>query len=334
MKRRQRRFRLTTLAALLLLPCGASAHPLAPSLLDVRERGDGVAEVRWKVPRAQPPGADVRPVLPERCRGTGTRRVEHDEASVAALWEVDCGVGTLVGERIGVSGLDPGGGHALLRLRLADGRMVRTLLTAERSVWAVPGRNAVLDVAADYLGLGIRHMLGGPDHLAFVLGLLLLVRTRRTLLLAVSAFTLGHSITLSLGVLGLVRVSSALVEVGIALTILVLAVELARSDGEPLSPLRRRPASMSFTFGLLHGLGFAAALHEVGLPASEVPVALASFNAGVELAQILFVSGCVLVARAGAALAMMPPPWVPWLPAYAIGSLAVFWCWERGSLLF
>jgi hydrogenase/urease accessory protein HupE len=334
MKRRSRLLNLTALAAFLLLPRGVVAHPLAPSLLNVRELGDGVAEIRWKVSRTQPPGAAVRPLLPERCRAVGARQVEQDEASVTWVWAVDCGAESLVGERIGVSGLDDGRVDALLRLRLADGRLVRTLLNAQRSVWTVPERDAAIDVAGDYVRLGFRHMLGGPDHLAFVFGLFLLVRSRRTLLLAISAFTLGHSVTLSLGVLGFVGASTVLIELGIALTILVLAAELGRGDAMPASTLRRRPGCMSFVFGLLHGLGFAAALHEAGLPAAEVPVALASFNVGVEAAQIAFVAGCLLVCRTGGAFLATLPPWVRWLPTYAVGSLAVFWCVDRGSALF
>jgi hydrogenase/urease accessory protein HupE len=193
----------------------------------------------------------------------------------------------------------------------------------------IPARAGRFDVFRDYLRLGFGHILGGPDHLLFVLGLVLLVRGRRRLLWTITAFTAGHSVTLSLAVLGIVNIPPQPVEVLIALTIVVVAVELIRDGDGHETWMQRFPWVMAFTFGLLHGLGFAGALTQVGLPADEVPVALCAFNVGIELGQLLCVVG-ILAVRAGLrALPVRWPTGVARIPAYTIGSLAVFWVFER-----
>jgi hydrogenase/urease accessory protein HupE len=172
--------------------------------------------------------------------------------------------------------------------------------------------------------LGIRHILGGPDHLLFVLGLVLLVRGRRALAATVTAFTAGHSVTLSLAMLGVVHVPPAPVEALIAASIFVVAVELRR-DGAT----GRRPWWMAGTFGLLHGLGFAGALAQVGLPDTDIPLALAAFNVGIEIGQLLFVAAVLSI---GLLLRGRLARWRA-VPAYGIGTLAAFWVFERVAAL-
>jgi hydrogenase/urease accessory protein HupE len=240
----------------------------------------------------------------------------------------------LTGQRIGVDGLRTRATDALVRIRLADGRSVQTVLRGNESAITVPEGTGKLDVLRAYLVLGFEHILTGFDHLLFVLGLTLLVHGRRQLLWTITAFTAGHSVTLSVAALGYVSLPTAPIEVLIALTILVLAVELTREAAGRDGWMQRRPWAVAFAFGLLHGLGFAGALAQVGLPADEIPLALFSFNVGIELGQLLFVA-CVLATRS--ALRRLPtdfPRPVRALPAYAIGSLAVFWMWERIAALF
>jgi len=158
----------------------------------------------------------------------------------------------------------------------------------------------------NYAALGVEHILTGPDHLLFVLGLVLLVAGTRRLLATVTAFTVGHSVTLSLAVLGFARVPPGPTEVLIALSVYALAVELARDARRP-TLMRRLPWLVAAGFGLLHGLGFAGALRQAGLPAGDVPLALAAFNAGVELGQLLFIAA-VLVVRRAVRLAPAPLP--------------------------
>jgi len=186
-------------------------------------------------------------------------------------------------------------------------------------------------VLRGYGGLGIAHILSGPDHLLFVLGLLLLVGPRRQLVQTITAFTLGHSITLSIAALQLATVPSRPIEVLIALSVLLLAVELARGARDD-TLLHRFPWVMALAFGLLHGFGFAGTLAEAGLPAGAIPLALLSFNLGIELGQLAFVgaalAAAVLLARVAPAFAAYGRQPV----IYAMGILAAFWCFQRTAL--
>jgi len=187
-------------------------------------------------------------------------------------------------------------------------------------------------VLRDYVRLGVHHIATGFDHLLFVFGLVLLANGTRRLLWTVTAFTAGHSVTLSLATLGVVRFPTAPIELAIAATILVLALELAQERSE--SWLRRRPWAVAFAFGLLHGFGFAGALAEVGLPQEEIPVALLAFNLGIELGQLAFVA-CVLALRSLVAPALAgAPAWLRNAPVTVMGALAVYWCLDRGARLF
>jgi len=321
------------LAALAAAP--AAAHPLAPSLLSIEEAADGAIAVTFKMARQQPNGGEVAPELPERCAASERPRVEADEQSVTVRWTAQCGAEGLVGARVGVRGLAETDTNALLRIVLRDGRRVQAVLYAGAPSLVVPERASALGVFRDYLRLGVMHIATGFDHLLFVFGLVLLARGTRRLLWTVTAFTAGHSVTLSLAALGVVRFPTAPIEVAIAGTILALAVELARPDGSTSeSALRRRPWAVAFAFGLLHGFGFAGALAEVGLPQQEIPVALFSFNVGIELGQVAFVTVVLALRRLFAPTLAGAPAWLARAPVTAMGALAVYWCLDRGTRLF
>src|SRR5437867_6179310 len=174
------------------------AHPLAPALLEVREAGDGHAQVTWKTPLLRPRGTAPAPVLPARCRPLGPPVVSQDDTGVRTEWTVACEPGGLVGERVGVDGLVSAAPGGLVRVHLADGRLAQGIVSAARPFLTVPERPRLRDVVADYVRLGVAHILGGPDHLPFVLGLVLLGGTARRLVATLTAFTVGHSITLAL----------------------------------------------------------------------------------------------------------------------------------------
>jgi hydrogenase/urease accessory protein HupE len=317
---------------LCLLAAGpAGAHPLDPSLLEIREVRGAPLEVLWRQPGVQPVDAPVRPVLPRPCVQVGQGEARRGEPWSEARWRLDCGGRSLVGERVGVSGLGEAHTDALLRIQLADGRLIQAVLRPDAPALTVPPGTSAAEVCRDYLLLGLRHILSGLDHLLFVLGLVLLVRGRG-LLWTVTAFTLGHSVTLSLAALGVVHIPPAPVEVLIAGSILAVAVELTREDA---APPWRSPRALAFGFGLLHGLGFAGALAQVGLPAGEIPLALVSFNSGIEVGQLLFV-GALFAARAVLGARPLPRFAAPArLPAYGIGALAAYWILERAwNLLF
>jgi hydrogenase/urease accessory protein HupE len=184
-------------------------------------------------------------------------------------------------------------------------------------------------VAWQYLELGVAHILLGFDHLLFVLALLLIVRGWRRLLATVTAFTLAHSITLAAATLGFVRVPGPPVEATIALSIVFLASELLKVSRGQASLTARAPWLVAFSFGLLHGFGFAGALADVGLPRAEIPLALLTFNVGVELGQIAFVFMALAAVWLLGRIRMEWPTWAAQVPAYGIGSLAAFWLVER-----
>lgn len=319
----------TLLLALGLLWVGreAAAHPLAPSLLELTEEAPGRVAVHWRQPLQLPAGTRLEPLLPARCRPAGPPLETQDSQALQRQWRVDCGARGLGGARIEVSGLAWAGSDALLRVALLDGGRVQTILRPDAPSYTLPSApQGRAEVGAAYLRLGVEHLLTGWDHLAFVLGLVLLVAGRRRLVATITAFTLGHSLTLSIAALGFVRVPPAPVEALIALSILVLAIELAR---ERPTLLGRRPWAMAAGFGLLHGLGFAGALAQAGLPAGEIPLALFSFNLGIEAGQLAFVATLLGISAVLTPLRPRLPAWSPAVPVYTIGTLAAYWMFER-----
>jgi hydrogenase/urease accessory protein HupE len=312
------------------LPVGA--HTFAPALLELRQEGEEVL-VRFKQPVVRAAGSELRPVLPEGCRAVRAPEVVEEGTGIVLAWRAVC-PGGLLGQRVAVEGIAGSRADVLLRIELDDGRSLRHVLTADRPSFVVPGSTGFFDVAWAYGRLGVEHILSGWDHLLFVLGLVLLVPGGRRLVATVTAFTLGHSVTLALASLGVVHVPPGPTEAAIALSIYLLAVELAAGRRGDPGLLARSPWGMAAAFGLLHGLGFAGALSEVGLPEREIPAALFSFNVGIELGQLAFV---VVVLLAGWAVARLPERWTERLaplPVYVIGSLAAFWFFERVAGLF
>lgn len=329
------RSRRTLLAAAFALSIAgpAGAHTMAPALLELVEQPAGRFAVSWKTPLLAPVGVTLRPVLPADCIVEGPPAEAVGVESVTTRWTVRCERG-LAGGVVAVEGLATGRTEALVRIALSDGRTVQGVLRAGEPRLAVPERPERLDVLASYAKLGVEHILSGPDHLLFVLGLLLLVASPGLLLQTITAFTVAHSITLSLAVLGIVTLPSRVIEIGIAASVFLLAVELTRADASATTLLRRAPWAMAGGFGLLHGLGFAGALAEVGLPAGDIPLALCAFNVGIEVGQLAFVG---LVSAAGwivvRALARRPA-WLTIGPAYVMGGLSALWCLERTAVLF
>jgi hypothetical protein len=323
-------------AALLFMvqASGVMAHPMAPSLLEVTESEKGRAEVTWKKPMTRIPGREMRPRLPSFCEPVDLPTVEPVKTGIVERWEVECGGQSLEGATIEVEGIERGRTDVLLRVGLADGRSFRTVLRPASPSFVVPARERARDVMKAYVRMGFEHILAGIDHLLFVLGLIVLVKGGRKLIGVITAFTLGHSVSLSLAALGLVRIPSRPVDLLIALSIFILGVELLRDpDGKP-GLVRRYPWAMTTGFGFLHGLGFAGALVEIGLPAGEIPLALFSFNVGIEIGQLLFVFVVLLNGAALRLLAFQWPSWSTRATAYAVGSLASFWLVDRIVLIF
>ena len=327
--------RAALLGLLLLVAFPALSHRLAPSLFELRPAvEEGQFSVRWKTPLQRPAGVDIDPVLPAHCESISSPQAVPEATSVTLMWTVDCGGQGLVGSDLTVTGLAASATNALVNIQLPDGRRFRAVIHGDEPVFTVPERQSPWQVARDYCLLGFEHILSGFDHLLFVLGLILLVSGARMLLYTVTSFTLGHSVTLSLASLGFVRFPSALVEIVIAATIVALAAEVARPPQEKVSLMRRFPWAMAFGFGLLHGLGFAGALAEIGLPQEEIPLALFTFNVGIELGQLAFVAVILVLRLLLAGPIARAPAWLVRVPVYGMGTLAVYWCLDRASGLF
>jgi hydrogenase/urease accessory protein HupE len=322
------------IAAALLVASAAQAHKLAPSLLQLTERAPGHFDVTWKTPQQQPVGSHVEPELPDACRQVGTAEASQEGTGLVLHYAVDCGEAGLEGQRIAVRGLASGGSNALVRVALRDGRRIQAVLHAGDAELRIRARQSALEVGLEYAELGFEHIVSGLDHLLFVFGLLLLASTPRQLVATISCFTLGHSVTLSLAALGYVAFPTGLVELLIALTIVVLALELAKPPSPHPDWMHRAPWAMAAGFGLLHGLGFAGALAEVGLPAQEIPAALFAFNLGIEVGQLAFVALVLALRHAFGAAIRSAPPRLLRVPVYAMGGLAVYWTLDRAAGLF
>ena len=234
---------------------------------------------------------------------------------------------------MGVEGIAGSQADVLLRITLRDGRRIRHVLKAEAPSFTIHADSSRAGVFKDYAALGVEHILLGWDHLLFVLALVLLVGWGRSLLWTITSFTAGHSVTLALASLGVVHVPQAPIEAAIALSIYFLAVELIRALQGGRTLTQKAPWAVAAGFGLLHGLGFAGALAEVGLPTAEIPLALFSFNVGIELGQLAFVGAVLLVAAAIRRVPVAWPRWAKAVPAYGIGVMAAFWFLQRAVLL-
>ena len=322
--------------AILLVGLGtvaAEAHDVRPAYLELRESGDAAAlEVVFKVPAR---AAGQRPLLalewPEGAMAMAEGGAFQGDAWVE-LWRVSR-PGGFDGAVVGVRGMENGLSDVLVRYEGREGGSRTGRLTAAEPRYTLAATPRRFEVASTYARLGMEHILFGVDHLLFVLALLLLSDGTWALVRTVTAFTLAHSITLALATLGIVSVPPAPVEATIALSIVFVALEIVRrrDGGKP----GLDPSFAAFAFGLLHGFGFAGALHAVGLPQGAIPVALLFFNLGVEAGQLLFIAAVLGIARL---LRRIPlprhrPAWGWRVLPYAIGSVATFWLLERLAAL-
>jgi hydrogenase/urease accessory protein HupE len=312
------------------------AHEVRPGYLELREIDSLHYDLLWKVPAKNDKRLGLYVELPEHCTGTEP----HSRFAGGAYIErsrVSCEQ-TLIGERVVIDGLENTRTDVLARVQHQDGATQTVRLTPSNPEFTVTGRAGTWAVIKTYFGLGVEHILLGIDHLLFVLALLFLVGNWMRLIGTVTAFTVAHSLTLAAATLGWVNVPQTPVEAAIALSIVFVAVEIVHSRHGRVGLAARMPWVVAFVFGLLHGLGFAGALRETGLPEHAIPLALAFFNIGVEAGQLLFIAAVFVVFRLLRGLIRYgDAPVDSWqvasrvsLPAaYVIGSLAAFWVFER-----
>jgi hydrogenase/urease accessory protein HupE len=330
-----KRAALLILAVLLALvaPSIALAHESQPGTLDLRQIGRDRYEVVWRAPLYLGRPHPARLELPARWTtvvGPTVRDLPDSQAFRSIVTVGDEGV---EGSVVRFPGLENTITDVFVRLTRLDGTTMTAIARPTSPSAQLRGERAWYAVAADYVGLGFHHILQGVDHLLFVLGLLLIVRDRTTLLKTVTAFTAAHSITLAIATLGWARAPLAPLNASIALSILFLGPEIVRARRGGSSLTIRFPWVVAFLFGLLHGFGFASGLSTTGMPRAELPPALLFFNVGVELGQLLFVFTALALAWSFRALEVLWPRWVEALPAYAVGGLGAYWTIQRTTIL-
>ncbi len=309
------------------------ADEFRPAFLQLTETAPGTYEVLWKLPALDESTAlRVRPVFPPGTEVTSPVRSTFAAGTAVQRWRIRIDDG-LAGRPIVFSGLDRVRIDVLVRVVRADGTEQLGRASMSEPTFTPAGRPDAWDVARSYTVLGVEHILAGIDHLLFVLALLILLDGVRRLVTAITAFTVAHSLTLGAAALGVVTLPGPPVEAAIALSIVFVAAEILKArEGSP-TVTQRRPWLIAFAFGLLHGLGFAGALAQVGLPQGAIPVALLCFNLGVEIGQLLFVAAVLIAIRAGRTIARRTgfgaPAWLRRVPPYAIGGIAGFWTIQR-----
>ena len=245
-------------------------------------------------------------------------------------WTVDC-PGGLKGQEIIVDGLRSTATDVLVRIAYRAGATQVARLTPEAPVLVVAEVQTGLEVAITYGMLGVDHIMTGFDHLLFILGLMLLIRDRWMLVKTITAFTVAHSITLAGAVLGYLSLPQQPVEAAIALSIAFVASELVKAQSGSRRLSEAYPWIIAFAFGLLHGFGFAGALKETGLPQVDVPLALLTFNLGVEVGQLLFVAAALIAFKAVGAIVTVPIAQGRLAAAYLIGTTSMVWLVMRVS---
>lgn len=328
------------IAALLVFFCTwpAWSHALDPGYLELRHLGGERWSVGWKVPLVGAGPMPIEPHLPENCTPRTAPPLSFDGRAFTTSWVVTC-PGGIEGGTIGIKGLEKTATDVLVRYELGEGPAESHRLTASDTDFTIPRPQGKFGVFRTYAALGVEHILAGADHLLFVFALLLLIRRPGPLIGAITAFTIAHSITLAASALDIIRLASPPVEATIALSIMFLASEILRPEGPRVRLSERYPWAVSFSFGLLHGLGFAGALRDIGLPKGEVPMALFAFNVGVEAGQMLFIAAVLvlsalmwrilpgltarLLRRHGAGMTCA---------GYIIGSVSALWLIERLTL--
>ncbi|MGH7811171.1 MAG: HupE/UreJ family protein, partial [Candidatus Binatia bacterium] len=297
--------------------------------------------------------------IPDDVKNLKAPAVQELTDSLIERRSIDAGPNGLAGKRIEFVGLQLTITDVLVRLEMLDGRKWTTIARPSQPWVEIAASQTWWEVMGTYIVEGVRHILFGADHMLFVLGLLLIVKDRWMLLKTVTAFTVAHSITLAIATLGYAEAPALPLNAAIALSILFLGPEIVKRQkaryeirdvryailesgsshpasriSHPVSLTTRYPWVVAFAFGLLHGFGFASALTSAGLPRSELPLALVSFNVGVEVGQLGFIALVLALERSFRVLEIRWPRWVQALPGYAVGSLGAFWTVQRLGLLF
>jgi hydrogenase/urease accessory protein HupE len=317
-----------------LATVSAQAHESRPAYLEIEETTPSRYSVLWRTPVLSGVRLPVVLRFPEDVRNLKEPVVLHLSDSVLERRWIDAGPRGLTGKRIDFPGLHLTITDVVVRLKLLDGRSGIVIARPSQPWVQIDATPGAWTTAFDFLRQGIVHILSGADHLLFVFGLLLIVSSPWMLVKTITAFTLAHSITLTAATLGYVQPPAPPIEAAIALSILFLGIEIVRTHQGGTSFTSRHPWVVAFAFGLLHGFGFASALSTAGLPPTDVPLALLSFNVGVELGQLAFVALVLLLAQSLRLLRVSWPRPAQLLPAYVVGTFGAFWLVQRLTAMY
>ena len=321
--------RCLLIATLLLASAAVQADVFRPAYLELREAGDSTYDVLWKVPAL---GTDRRLSAYVQFPADTVYVTDPRVVVVNGAWVERYRIerpGGLVGETVSISGNAVGVTDVIARVERLDGSSQVERLSLEQPAFEVLPPAGKVEIAWAYFVMGVEHILAGIDHLLFVLALLLIVKGTRRIVMTITAFTVAHSITLAAATIGWVHVPGPPVEAIIALSIVFVASEVVQGLRGKDRLTARAPWIVAFSFGLLHGLGFAGALAEVGLPQVAIPVALLMFNVGVEIGQLVFVGMVVALQFVVSRFVVLRGQWVTGATAYGIGAVAAFWTIER-----
>ena len=322
------------LACLLVTVSVARAHEARPAYLEIKETAPGQYSILWRTPVLAGMRLPIALKLPSDIKEVREPSVQELADSLLERHWIDAGPNGLGGKRVEFPGLQMTITDVLVRVEMRDGRSWTTIVRPSQAWVEIAAAQGKLAVAMGYVVHGIRHIALGADHLLFLLGLLLIVKNRWMLLKTVTAFTVAHSITLAVATLGYANAPVVPLNAAIALSILFLGPEIVRSWRGESSFTIEHPWVVAFAFGLIHGFGFAGALTSAGLPRDELPLALVSFNVGVEIGQLGFILLVLALERSFRVLEVRWPRWVQALPGYTVGSLGAFWTVQRLAILF
>jgi hypothetical protein len=315
-----------------LAPAAAVAHEARPAYLEIKETQPNRFEILWRTPVLSGMRLPVALRLPESAKNLKEPTVQ--ELTDSLLERRSCEVpGGLAGQRIEFPGLQATITDVLVRVEMQDGRKWTTIVRPSQPWVEIAAAQSAAGLLGTYLVQGICHIAFGLDHLLFVLGLLLIVQDRWTLIKTITAFTVAHSLTLAIATFGWADAPVLPLNAAIALSIFFLGPEIVRSWRGETSFTIRHPWVVAFAFGLIHGFGFASALTSAGLPRKDLPLALLGFNVGVEVGQIAFVVLIVLLERSFRQLQIRWPRRVAALPGYTVGTLGAFWTIQRTAIM-
>ena len=304
------------------------SHEIRPAFLQIIHTSETTYDVFWKIPSMGDAVPKIHPVFPPFFKVEELNRPNQIPGSVVYSYKITSKE-SLQGKILTIEGLNKTLIDALVTVTYLNGEKVTLMLQPDKDSSIIPGETSTLDVVKTYSKLGIEHILLGIDHLLFVLALILITKGKWKIIKTITAFTIAHSITLSLSALGFIGLPGPPVEAVIALSIVFLAVELIHYYKGENTLTAKYPWVVAFSFGLLHGFGFAGALANIGLPQKSIPAALLFFNVGVEFGQIAFIICVLSFLWILKKTKITFPKWVKLVPVYSIGGIASYWLIER-----